>query len=679
MRIQQYLTRRQADREGKGSFPLPPRRLHPASLCAMGMGLGLTYLGAQPAVSETAPNPSWSKLYNGAGNFYDYARATTVDTAGNVYVTGSSDGDYVTVKYGPTGSQLWAARYDGPRHGLDTPTAIVVDSAGNVYVTGASYGGNPALAGTDFDFATVKYDPAGDELWVVRYDGPAGREDAAAAMTLDSEENLCVAGTSSTLATGKDFTLIKYSPAGEELWTSRYDGTGGADTLASLAIGSDDTLVVTGESWGGVSLMDFATVKFSAAGTRLWAARFDGNLAADAAVAVAVDSTGAVYVTGATDGGPAGAGGSELDYATLKYTDQGGQVWLKRYDSGSRNLDVPAALAVDVNGNVFVTGRSRTPTGGYGFLTLAYNTGGTQLWSDRYDASGNRDDYPTGLVATGVGTLYIAGQATAGSGRVGFATLKYSLAGSRLWVARYDGPTNGDSAPVAMALQGDDALVVAGTAWGTSGTQDYATLKYLIGASAPPSAPSGLVGAPTSAGDVLLTWQDTSGDEAGFRIERKLGRADYVEVGTVGAGVTNFVDMSAALRSKYRYRVVAFNALGSSAPSNELAVNLPARLTTRISVSPTKVKFPRVRIGSTGSKSVTVRNLGSTILTGRIVAPSTPFSAASEEFTLYPRARKQVSVQFAPTATGDFTGELQVESNDPKKPVAPVKLSGKGF
>src|SRR5689334_23577395 len=53
---------------------------------------------------------------------------------------------------------------------LDALPIFLVDSVQNVYVTGASKG--PA---TNFDYATLKYSPAGVQLWVARYNGPAGR------------------------------------------------------------------------------------------------------------------------------------------------------------------------------------------------------------------------------------------------------------------------------------------------------------------------------------------------------------------------------------------------------------------------------------------------------------------------------------------------------------------------
>src|SRR5258706_11182747 len=98
------------------------------------------------------------------------------DPSGNFYITGfentiAHDVDFLTLKYGPDGTLLWERRYNGPGNDLDRAKSIAVDKAGNVYVTGESDGGKGH--GTDnlsgLDVATIKYSPEGKELWVQRY------------------------------------------------------------------------------------------------------------------------------------------------------------------------------------------------------------------------------------------------------------------------------------------------------------------------------------------------------------------------------------------------------------------------------------------------------------------------------------------------------------------------------
>jgi len=161
----------------------------------------------------------WVARYNGPDNSHDVANALAVDGAGDVYVTGWSWGyrtgdDYATVKYGPDGSEQWVRRYNGPGdYGEDVARALAVDGADNVYVMGYSYG-----SGTDYDYATIKYGPDGSEQWVRRYNGPGSSDDEANALAVDGSGDVYVTGRSyGGAGTDYDYATIKYvqgSPVG---------------------------------------------------------------------------------------------------------------------------------------------------------------------------------------------------------------------------------------------------------------------------------------------------------------------------------------------------------------------------------------------------------------------------------------------------------------------------------
>jgi hypothetical protein len=105
-----------------------------------------------------------------------------------------------------------------------------------------------------------------------------------------------------------------------------------------------------------------------------------------------------------------------------------------------------------------------------------------------------------------------------------------------------------------------------GTWWGTFHPSDVA-------------APSGLSATAGTGVQVTLTWTDSSVNELGFRIERRLVPAGgYSVIATVGPNITSFVDNTdtgLAAGPNYYYRVESFNA-GGGAYSNEAYVTTPS-------------------------------------------------------------------------------------------------------
>ena len=340
-----------------------------------------------------------------------------MDNSGNVYVTGSSTGsgsgvDCLTIKYGPAGNKLWEMRYTGPGGDYDCAKAVAVDSSGNVYVTGGIYGGSAR-----YDYVTIKYGPNGNQLWADRYNGPGNSTDAAEAIAIDGSGNIYVTGASDGGSTTVDYATIKYDTNGNRLWVTRYDGFLSHDFACDLAIDNSGNVYVTGRSDSFTGNSDYATVKYSPAGTQLWATRYNGpgEDYMDYAAALAMDSSGNVYVTGFS---------YDLyttkDYATVKYDSSGNQLWATRYNGSSNADDLAYDIAVDVFGNVYVTGKSIVGFT-YDYATVKYNVDGSQLWTAFYDGPTDYGDMASALAVDNLGNIYVTGTSDGD-----FATIKYT-------------------------------------------------------------------------------------------------------------------------------------------------------------------------------------------------------------------------------------------------------------
>jgi len=254
-----------------------------------------------------------------------------VDGSGNVFVTGSSAGagsglDYVTIKYDSNGALTWWTRYNGPGNGDDIPVALALDSWGNVYVTGSSLG-----LGSEFDYATIRYNFDGGTQWMVRYNGPANSTDKPTALVLDGAGNVHVTGSSLGMGSVLDYATVKYKNSnGAVLWVARYNGPANNDDAANtLALDNSGNAYVTGASLGLGTLTDYATVKYNVMGVPQWVRRFNGSAnAGDSAVGIAVNSmSGNIYVTGTSIGV-----GTAEDIVTLKYNANSNLISTRRFN-----------------------------------------------------------------------------------------------------------------------------------------------------------------------------------------------------------------------------------------------------------------------------------------------------------------------------------------------------------
>lgn len=203
-----------------------------------------------------------------------WASALAVDADGNLCVTGLAAGlstaSVFTCKYSPAGDELWCRNFAAfPDAAADNGRAIAVDGAGNLVVVGQTTATNAPL---DFDLLVIKYTPDGDTLWTRRFGPTTGLVDFGTQVVCDGSDNIIVSGFVNLGDYGiSDLTVLKFSPAGQLLWSDIYDGvTHESDEPGALQVAADGSIVLlamidrsdtfdTGdmllrkyEPWGGV-------------------------------------------------------------------------------------------------------------------------------------------------------------------------------------------------------------------------------------------------------------------------------------------------------------------------------------------------------------------------------------------------------------------------------------------
>ena len=243
-------------------------------------------------------------------------------------------------------------------------------------------------------------------------------------------------------------------------WVRRYNGPGDSDDRA-YAIVVDDfgNVYVTGWSYlGSGTNLDYATVKYYENGDTAWVRRYNGvGDGDDAAFAMALDASGNVYVTGLSGG-----------YCTIKYCPNGDTGWVRIYHRPGEQTERAQAIAVDGCGNVYVTGCSYYGSvSNIDFCTVKYYANGDTAWVRIFSGPGYQFDEARALAVDDSSNIYVTGYATDMEGSR-CTTIKYYPNGDTAWVRRY-----GYGSANAIALDHSGNVYVTGQCG-----LDYTTVKY---------------------------------------------------------------------------------------------------------------------------------------------------------------------------------------------------------
>jgi Secretion system C-terminal sorting domain/Beta-propeller repeat len=195
----------------------------------------------------------------------------------------------------------------------------------------------------------------------------------------------------------------------------------------------------------------------------------------DFASDIAVDVSGNIYVTGGSYGT-----NQSSDIVTIKYGSSGDTLWVRRYNGQSDNWDVGRALTVDVEGNVYVTGETYSDSTYFDYVTIKYNTAGIQQWVVHYDSPSNNDDGAVALTVDEFGNVYVTGHSSVFATSWDYATIKYNASGQQQWVARYNGIGSTSDFATGIAIDASGNVYVTGSSDEMTFNvyPAYATVKY---------------------------------------------------------------------------------------------------------------------------------------------------------------------------------------------------------
>ena len=492
---------------------------------------------------DASGNYLWAKQISGTNDAS--VNSLAVDGSGNVYLTGdfyqtadfdpgagtanlssAALSDVFIAKYNASGNYLWAKRIGAASY--DTGSKLLLDGNGNMCILGY-FGSAPDFdpgAGTatltgagDYDCFFAKYDASGNYIWAKGIGG-TGR-DFGNDLALDGNGNFYItgefrnmvdfdpgAGTANRVSAGfSDIFTAKYDASGNYQWVERSGGIE-YDRGSCIAVSSAGKISVGGKFEATVDFdLGFPKTAISPNGD-IFMMQFSANQLLEwvnhlvpfespgfsGCAAIVRDASGNVYATGAFSGATVdfdpGPGTANLvgndDIFIAKYDAMGNYLWAKKIGS-SPGTDYGSAIALDGNGNIYITGvfeqtadfdpgaGTANLTGiGRGDIFLAkYDASGNYLWAIRMGST--EIDAGIDLAVDASNNVYLTGTYVEtvdfdpGPGTANLIALgnrnvfiaKYSSSGNYLWAKDIGGPNIDEGGD--LILDGNGSLYVSGS------------------------------------------------------------------------------------------------------------------------------------------------------------------------------------------------------------------------
>ncbi|MBA2298149.1 MAG: SBBP repeat-containing protein [Actinobacteria bacterium] len=359
------------------------------------------------------------------------AGGVAVDSTGNVYqavAAGGSvagqpyvgDKDLVLVKDSPSGTRLWTRELGTAR--LERAYGVAIDPAGDIVVTGYTNGdldGSHPGNTTD-DVFVVKFDPAGNREWLRQFGVPAAA-DRGYAIATDALSNVYVTGYTrgnlgATNAGDKDVYLAKLAPGGAQLWLVQFGSAGEDKAWGVPATGDGVRLggMTSGALGTPAGALDGWVARYDADGKRAWLQQF-GTAANEEVWGLTADAGGSTYVAGYTAGNFDGSLAGDKDMIAAQFDAGGAMTWSDQL--GTDLNDKAAAVRLDGAGSLYVAGFSDgsvgTNVGKFDAVLVKYAPDKSREWVRQFGTT--EDDAADAFAEANLyldaraGSIYVSG------------------------------------------------------------------------------------------------------------------------------------------------------------------------------------------------------------------------------------------------------------------------------
>jgi hypothetical protein len=637
--------------------------------------------------------------------FSTYLGGTGVDTpaqillnaAGNIFLVGST-----TSSNFPTTSGVFQPNYGGIQDAFltemkgdgtglvfstyiggsaaDFGTAMTLDPAGDVYVVGSTQSTdfltmNPLQLGNDglYDAFVTEVSPTGALLYSTYLGG--SQADYGTGIAVDTSGNVYVSGyTSSTdfptqnalqssLGGGTDIFVTKFRPGSTALLFSTYLGGSSQDQALSMIVDSSGNIYLTGDTLTGdtqspnfpvtstayqsslLGTQNTFLTKIAPGASELVFSTLFGGSGTDEATAMAIDSSGNIYLTGFTQSG---------NFPLLNaFQDILGT-------SGAGNCGSTSLINVPVN---YVCADA---------FVAKFSPSGLPLYASFLGGSGT--DSGQGIAVDSAGVVYVVGGTTSPNFPITSGSSPTAANNSTIYQ------------PLQWLYQGSSTL---NNAFVTRlSPQNFPSIGMTPQEINFGNQPIGSISTP-----VIVTVTNPS--STALSISSISATGDFQQTNTCG---TSLAGGSALCQIQIAFAPTSLGLQTDEVTISDNASQSGSTVTQAITVtgdgvatggsllvSPSKLTFPTQAVGTTSpSQTALLINNGNQPITITNIVPSGNFTETNTCGTNFPTVSATlnvgqactITVSFSPAATGNLTGSINIVSNAVNG--AAVGLSGTG-